>query len=301
MKFILKLVLGLGLFLPCLHCTSSPRGSPSDAAASVAFNESHAPPVASSGSPEPSVTPPPSATIPGNVSQVGTGSEPRVTTHWPDRTPWYLMQFPTSISEQSDRVAALVSVDNNGDIFQPQWLVLKMRKTDKVERIIPLVDLELASKLATSCREGPSSCIYKDEVDQRIRAANALLDRYRWRALPCYRELRTDGETRFGPGCDRFRDLAVLYEDPWLLISLHGRVLLNQRRPTWGYRGQSCKKYMDTCAESIAFDPETGVFIVGIFFWATIEGCDVPLWDFHPIRVPMLEEKTLPGLDGGAP
>ena len=107
--------------------------------------------------------------------------------------------------------------------------------------------------------------------------------------------------THFGPGCERFRDITVRFEDTWLLVSLHGRVLLNQQRHAWAYRGQSCKKNMETGVESFAFDPETSVFVVGISSSATHEGCDVPIWDIHPIRVPKLEKELLPAPDGGAP
>jgi hypothetical protein len=211
------------------------------------------------------------------------------------------MEFPTSISEHSGRVAALVSVHDNSESWQLQWLVIKKIKTDKTERIIDLIDLELSSKLATSCGTGPSTCIHKDEVEERLQDANAELSKHSWRAFPCYRTLRIDGLSRVEPGCERFRDLRVLFQDPWLLVSLHGRVLLNQRRRAWAYRGQSCKKYMETSVESFAFDPETGVFVVGISSSASSEGCDVPLWDIHPIRVPKLVKELLPDRDGGAP
>jgi hypothetical protein len=211
------------------------------------------------------------------------------------------MEFPTSISDRDDRIAALVSVHDNSEAFHLQWLVIKKIQDDKVERVIDLVDLELASKLEASCDNGLSSCIYKDQVEQRLRTANAALSRYSWRAFPCYRKQRTGGLTRFEPGCERFRDLTVRFKDPWLLVSLHGRTLLNQQRHAWAYRGQSCKKYMETSVESFAFDPETSIFVVGVSFSAPLEGCDVPIWELHPIRAPQLAKDLLPERDGGAP
>lgn len=211
------------------------------------------------------------------------------------------MKFPTSISEHGDRLAALVSIHDNSESYYLQWLVIKKVKTDKIEQIIALVDAEFSSKLATRCRDGLSSCIHKDEVEQRLQAANAVLSRHRWRAFPCYRKLRTGGLTRFGSGCEEFRDLTADYQDTWLLVSHRARVVLNERRPTWAYRGESCKRYMTTDTESIAYDPETGVFVVGIGFSPGVEGCDTPIWDFHPIRVPMLGRGILLGRDGGVP
>ena len=182
-------------------------------------------------------------------------------------------------------------------MYNPEWLVIKNIRTDKIEQSIELIGWDLYSKLWKKCHHTLSPCI--QEVEQRVEAANAVLAKERWRRLPCFRG--SGRPDRIEGGCEQFLELDATFKDPWLIISQRGRVLLKRSIPAWIYRDPSCKTNAATDIESIALDPQTGILVVGLQFWGMVEGCTVPRWDFHPIRLPMLRSKATQGRDGGAP
>jgi len=292
--------LGLVLFL-MPGCSTSPRTSPADAAGTPASAQAHASAVVPSGPTGGFAAPPVSATGSIALPPVDNASPPLATIRWIAEDVRYVVDFPTSISERGDRVVAIISVEEAGEIFNPQWLVIKSVHSDKLERVIDVIDWTLADKLMRHCREGPSACIHLHEVQRRVDAANAVLAGDRWRRFPCFLDLGRWRPNRFEAGCDRFRGLKVRFQDSQLTVSHQGRNLVSLKQPTWAYRGASCKEFMRTDIESASFDPETGIYVVGLYFWATVEGCDVPRWDFHPIRLPMLRSKAIHDLDGGTP
>jgi hypothetical protein len=179
--------------------------------------------------------------------------------------------------------------------------VIKNVKTDKSEGTIELVGTDLMMKLVSNCQDGPSTCIHMDELNQRVDAANAVLAKDRWRPFPCFIGLKQPD--RKEPGCEHFFETKTDFEDARLRVSHRGRLLLDVRKPTWVYRDPSrgCKSTERTELQSEAFDPATGIYVVGLGFWAMVEGCDEPIWDFHPIRLPALRSKPARGRDGGAP
>ena len=293
----LRSTLGIGILSLFLGCSTSPRTTPPDATSTAASGQLQAPAVASSEPPEALATPPSSATTSGGSPHSDDiTSPPRVFINpWVDAL--YLADFPTSISERGDRIAAIVSMEDTGEIYNPEWLVIKNIQTDKIEQSVELIGWDLYFKLWNKCHHTLSPCI--QEVEQRVAAANAVLAKDRWRRLPCFRgSWRLD---RIEGGCEQFLELDATFKDPWLIISQRGRVLLKRSIPRWIYRDPSCKENAATDIESIALDPQTGILVVGLQFWGMVEGCAVPRWDFHPIRLPMLRSKATQGRDGEAP
>jgi hypothetical protein len=224
-----------------------------------------------------------------------------VTIEWVSLSPDYIMQFPMSINKHGDKIAAVISNDDNSESFDLEWLLIKKVDTDKIDEAIDLMDLDLALELGRDCRDGPETCIHMDELKRRVAVANAVLAKDQWRRLPCYVGLMQPEHE--GPGCEQFSEAEVNFEDGRLRVSHRGRVLINTGKPTWIYRdpAPACKPNAMTRMESEAFDPETGILVVGLHFWATMEGCNEPRWDFHPIRLPALRSKASRNRDGGAP
>jgi hypothetical protein len=244
------------------------------------------------------VTAPPSAAVPiGSARSATTGAPPRLSVV-PAVDAWYLIEFPTSISERGNRIAALVSADDNCTLLCDQQLIIKDVKSDRIEQVIDIIDAELSSKIGWTCPADWSTCIQRQEVERRINAANAVLAQDTWRRLPCYRGgFRPD---RIETGCEKFLQLDVRFQDPRLIVSWRGRVLFSRSVPTWIYRDASCKSAANTDIESYALDPKTGTLVVGLQFWATFEGCSVPRWDVHAIQLPALRREAQDH-DGGAP
>jgi hypothetical protein len=225
-----------------------------------------------------------------------------VTIEWVSLSPDYVMQFPTSINNRGDRIAAIISNDDNSESFDLEWILIKKVDTDNFDEAIDLMDLDLALKLGRDCRDGPATCIHMDELNRRVAAANAVLAKDRWRPIPCFYGAMQP--QRDEPACDRFtEDVEVEFEDGRLRISDRGRQLINARKPTWVYRdpSPSCNFAAMTAVRSRAFDPQTGILVLGLHFWATVEGCSEPRWDVHPIRLPALRSKVSRDRDGGAP
>jgi hypothetical protein len=215
------------------------------------------------------------------------------------------MQFPTSITERGDRIAAMISIDSNRESFELEWLVFKDVGTDKIEGELDLMDLDLSLMLDRDCRNWPEPCIHMNEVHRRVTAANAVLAKDRWRPIPCFYGAMQP--QRDEPACDRFtEDVEVEFENGRLRISDRGRQLINARKPTWVYRdpSPSCNFSAMTAVRSRAFDPQTGTLVLGLHFWSTVEGCSEPRWDVHPIRLPALRtlrSKASRDRDGGPP
>jgi hypothetical protein len=296
----LRQAANVGLVLSlALSCSTSPRTLPSDSTASPASPTPPLPSPAPSGPPGGSTAPPVSATSPGGSRRpTDTASPPRVTIV-ASIDAKYIVEFPTSISERGDRIAAIVSVEDNCESRCDEWLIIKDVKKDKIEHAVVLIDAELSSKIGWSCVDAWSTCAHRFEVERRVEAANAVLARDRWRRLPCFNG--TWRPDRIEGGCEQFSGLDVRFEDPRLVISHQGRVLLDRRVPSWIYRDSSCKQAASTDIESFALDPETGILVVGLQFWSQVEGCAVPRWDFHPISMPILRRKAPRDRDGGAP
>jgi hypothetical protein len=80
---------------------------------------------------------------------------------------------------------------------------------------------------------------------------------------------------------------------------------MTRSMPSWSptRHHPACKGTIESYVESVAFDPETGLFIIGLSFEGAEGGgeCRTPLWDFHPIRLPMFRREALQKRDGGAP
>jgi hypothetical protein len=234
-------------------------------------------------------------------AQPDSASPSRVTIDLFSRRPDFFVQFPTSITERGDRIAGIVSLMGNRENSFPEWIVIKNVNTDKVESTIDLMNYDLLRKIYIDCKNGLSTCVHLDEVKQRVAAANAVLAQDQWRQIPCfYGAMQPE---RDGPECEPFYEVEVEFEDARLRVSHEGRQLINARKPTWIYRdpSPSCKPHAMTAIRSRAFDPATGILVVGLHFWATIEGCDEPLWDLHPVRLPALRSKPARGRDRGAP
>jgi hypothetical protein len=211
------------------------------------------------------------------------------------------MRFPISITERGDRIAAMVSIDGNRESFEREWIVIKKVDKDEVESVIDVMDLDLSLKLDRDCRNWPAPCVHMDEVNRRVAEVNAVLAKGRWRRLPCYSGLMDPDRSE--PGCDRIWELDIDFENTRLRVVQRGRLLVDAQKPTWIYRHPrpSCNSAAMTGMESVSFDLETGILVVGLHFWSTVEGCSVPRWDFHPIRVPALRSKPSRDHDGRAP
>jgi len=225
-----------------------------------------------------------------------------VTTPWISPDSGFVAQFPVSINERRDRIAAIASRMGNFEWFFPQWIIIKDARTDRLVSTIDLVPPDLAFRLLVHCDYTPSTCRHLDEVNQRVDAANTELAKDQWRPFPCFRGMMQP--ERKEPGCERFFEAEVNFDKTARLrVSHKGRVVLNELKPTWPYRDRSssCNAAAETDTQSDAFDPETGILVVGLQFWATFEGCSEPLWNFHPVRLPALRGRPALGLDGGAP
>ena len=232
-------------------------------------------------------------------------SEPpsRLRIDWVDASQTLVVQFPVSITESGDRIAKIVS-KNSYDyhhLLFPLWVKIKSVKTDESESMIEVISPDLASKLFDDCLNGPSTCIHMDELKERVAAANAVLEKDRWRPFPC---IRTESEKeRDEPGCEPLFEMSLKFKGARLLVSRRKRQLINARKPTWAYRDPSreCLSQERTKLQSVAFDPETGLLVIGLQFSSMIEGCDVPFWDFHPIRLPVPRKEPPRDCDGGTP
>ena len=245
--------------------------------------------------------PPPPDTTQGAAAGASSETPSRVRIQWVSGSPDYIVHFPTSINECGDRVAAIISSSGNIESFFPEWIEIKNVKTDESERTIQIVGFDLMNKLERYCSKGPSTCPYMDQLKKRVAAANAALAEDRWRPFPCAVGIMKSKPD--DPECEPFFETEVEFKNHRLIISRQNRVLLNVRKPTWAYRDRSpgCRATERTEIQSAAFDPKTGIFVVGLEFWAMVEGCDEPLWDFHPIRLPALRKKPARGRDAGAP
>jgi hypothetical protein len=136
--------------------------------------------------------------------QPESASPSRVTIEWQSSSPDHVMQFPTSITERGDRVAAMISIDSNRESFELEWLVFKNVNTDKIEGTLDLMDLDLSLMLDRDCRNWPEPCIHMDEVNRRVAEANVVLAKDRWRPIPCfYGAMQPE---RDEPACDRFTE-----------------------------------------------------------------------------------------------
>jgi hypothetical protein len=219
--------------------------------------------------------------------------------------PHFLVYFPTSISERGARVAAIISVDDNCERACDEWLLIKSVNADKVEHMLPLVDMELSAKLGAECPEMESACEPRRELERRVEAANGVLAQDRWRRFP-YLTTTRQGDY-IDPAVEWFDDVEVEFKDARLRVAYQGRTLISERKPAWAYRGvyrgpsRECMRYGQAAVETVAFDPETGILLLGLKYWAPFEGCAEPRWDFHPIRLPTLRRKAVPGRDGGPP
>jgi hypothetical protein len=215
----------------------------------------------------------------------------------------YLVAFPTSISEDSDRIASIISIDDEGEEFFLEWLVIKDLKNDEVQQKIDLIDPDLSLKLGSKCRQSLAACI--PDVEQRVQAANALLAKDKWRPFPCISSRSWPRPERTGPGCEVLSELRIEFQDPDLIISRGEHRIVTRTMPTWSktHRHPSCKGSIDSYVESVAFDPETGLFVITLRFVGAEGGgeCRTPVWDFHPIRLPMFRREALQKRDGGAP
>ena len=277
MECALRLALGVGLLSLFLGCSNtSPRTTPPDATSIAASGRIHAPAASSD-----------------------TTSPPRVTIDRSNAD--YFVQFPTSISEHGDRVAAIISIDGEGEAYYPEWLVIKDISTNKSAPKIDLISPDLSSKLEFSCRNNLSMCIA--EVEASIDVANDMLARHQWRRFPCFLTPGSSRPERTEPGCEYFSELDFEFDDPRLLVSHRGRHILTRAMPAWSpTQNPSCKREIDSYVESVAFDPATGVLVVGLRFVGTEGGgCPAPAWDYHPIRLPMLRGQATHDRDGGAP
>jgi hypothetical protein len=214
----------------------------------------------------------------------------------------YLIEIPTSISEDGLRIAAMTSIDAAVDSYYPQWLVVKDLNTEEIRQTFDLIDPDLSLKLVSPyhCRNNLSACI--PEILQRVQAANAMLAKDQWRPFPCI----SSRPERMGPGCELLSELHFELQGPRLIISRGERRIVTRFMPQWSpaYHKPGCKGLIDIHLESVAFDPETGLFVISLGFVSIGEGggeCAAPRWDFHPIRLPMFRREALQKRDGGAP
>jgi hypothetical protein len=290
-RFLLSLMIG---------CNTSPCMSPSRSSDAAVSTQHPGASVTASG-PTGIIAPPPSATVTSASPAIHTVSQSRATVDW--NNAFHFVIFPTSITEKGDRIAAIVSIDGEGEEFFPEWLVIKELKTDKVEQKIDLIAPSLSWKFRTKCRDSLSPCV--PDVLQHVQAANAVLDNDRWRPFPCISVLEWERPERMGPGCEVLSELTIEFQDPQLIISRRGRPLVARSMPAWSpaYHHPACKGTIDSRVESVALDPETGLFIIGLSFVGA-EGdmeCATPIWDFHPIRLPMFRLEAFKKRDRGAP
>jgi hypothetical protein len=215
-----------------------------------------------------------------------------------------MVDFPTSISEDGRRIAAIISIEGELEGYFLEWLAIKDLKQDKLEEEIEIIGIGLSFKLGYDCEQDISACV--PELQGRVDAANALLANDPWRPFPCILIYHSGRPERMGPGCELLAELDVDYKDPQLIISRGGRPVVNRSMPTWSptYRKPKCKGLIDIYVESVAFDPETGLFVIALKFVGighTRGECAEPRWDFHPIRLPMFRREAHRARDGGTP
>jgi hypothetical protein len=109
-----------------------------------------------------------------------------------------------------------------------------------------------------------------------------------------------------GPGCEALAQLRFEFQDPRLVVSRDGHPTVTRTLPSWSptYGKPRCKGLVDTYVESVAFDPDSGLFVIALSFVGIGHGggdCAEPRGDFHPIRLPMFRREALQGRDAGVP
>lgn len=298
LRFLLR---GRGPILAFACCAISPCASAPPSIRHAVIT-SDLMPAASASGPSAVVVLPPSV---AGVSSPSAAEAPVLSRVTVDRNNGeYLIDFPTSISPDGRRIAAMVSVDGQLESYFPEWLAIKDLEADRTEQVLDVIDPALSGRLNSTenCVGNLAPCIA--EAQRMAEAVNAVLAQDRWHPFPCIYINHSSRPDRMDPGCELLEELRFEYKDPRLIISREGRPVVTRMLPSWSpkYRKPKCTGVtIDTYVESVAFDPGTGLFVISLRFVGP-EGnfeCPTPRWDFHPIRLPMFR-RGAGREDGGA-